>query len=216
METSELTPMGSPLRAPSIVTFPSASGTNATLEVVIEMLLDPSNVAEPLTSPDKLIVRAVASLVAVAALPVQEPAVVAVVAVVAVAALPVQEPAVVAVAAFPVVSCVKGPVIFAAVTDPDASFAVVTAPSEIFAVVTESDASAADGICPEARVKVPPETSKVFPAPTFRPTLVPVPPAEKTASISSKFSLSFVPQVPTDAPGSGFVSERFVVVESAI
>jgi hypothetical protein len=43
-----------------------------------------------------------------------------------------------------------------------------------------------------------------------------VPAAAKTASKLSKSVLIFVPHVSVDAPTSGFVSNRFVVVESAI
>jgi hypothetical protein len=58
------------------------------------------------------------------------------------------------------------------------------------------------------------------------PVLVPTPvpplvtfssgPASNNASIESKSLLIFVPQVSVDAPTSGFVSNRFVVVVSAI
>jgi hypothetical protein len=58
------------------------------------------------------------------------------------------------------------------------------------------------------------------------PVLVPTPvpplvtfsngPASNNASIKSKSVLTFVPQVSVDAPTSGFVSNRLVVVESAI
>jgi hypothetical protein len=61
-----------------------------------------------------------------------------------------------------------------------------------------------------------PATLKVLPEPTFRPTLVPVPAAAKTASTLSKSVLILLPQVSVEAPTSGLVSNRFVVVESAI
>lgn len=65
------------------------------------------------------------------------------------------------------------------------------------------------------RLAVPP-TTKILPVPTFRPTDVPVPLAAKTASTESKSVLIFVPQVSVDAPTSGLVSNRLVVVESAM
>jgi hypothetical protein len=61
-----------------------------------------------------------------------------------------------------------------------------------------------------------PATANVLPEPTFKPTEVPVPAAAKTASTLSKSVLIFVPQVSVDAPTSGFVSNRLVVVESAM
>ena len=74
---------------------------------------------------------------------------------------------------------------------------------------------------PAAAVNVPlitavPATAKVLPAPTLRPTLVPVPAAAKIASTESRSVLILVPHVSVDAPTSGLVSNRFVVVESAI
>jgi hypothetical protein len=61
-----------------------------------------------------------------------------------------------------------------------------------------------------------PATVNVLPEPTFMPTEVPVPSDLNKASKSSKFSLSLVPQESAEAPGSGFVSDRFVVSESAM
>ena len=64
-------------------------------------------------------------------------------------------------------------------------------------------------------LNVPP-TASVFPAPTFRPTDVPLPAAANKASMASRSLLSFVPQVSLDAPTSGFVRLRFEVKLSAI
>lgn len=61
-----------------------------------------------------------------------------------------------------------------------------------------------------------PATASVLPAPTLRPTEVPVPPAVNNASTVSRSVLIFVPQVSVEAPTSGLVSSRFVVVESAM
>jgi hypothetical protein len=61
-----------------------------------------------------------------------------------------------------------------------------------------------------------PATANVLPEPMFKPTDVPVPAAAKTASTLSKSVLILLPQVSVLAPTSGFVSNRLVVVESAI
>jgi hypothetical protein len=61
-----------------------------------------------------------------------------------------------------------------------------------------------------------PATANVFPVPTFKPTDVPVPSDLKMPSKLSKFVFNFVPQLSADAPGSGFVNARFVVVVSAM
>ena len=63
---------------------------------------------------------------------------------------------------------------------------------------------------------VVPASVIVLPVPTFKPTLVPVPAAANNASTWSRSVLIFVPHVSVDAPTSGLVSERFVVVVSAI
>jgi hypothetical protein len=64
-------------------------------------------------------------------------------------------------------------------------------------------------------VKVP-ATANVLPEPTFNPTDVPVPSDLNKASKLSKFVFNLVPQESADAPGSGFVNARFVVVVSAM
>jgi hypothetical protein len=61
-----------------------------------------------------------------------------------------------------------------------------------------------------------PATANVLPDPTFKPTEVPVPAAAKTASKLSKSVLILVPQVSVEAPTSGFVSNKLVVVVSAM
>jgi hypothetical protein len=61
-----------------------------------------------------------------------------------------------------------------------------------------------------------PATLNVFPDPTFKPTEVPFPAAAKTASMLSKSVLSFPPHESVEAPTSGLVRRRFVVVESAM
>ena len=67
-------------------------------------------------------------------------------------------------------------------------------------------------IVPEP-VRFPPSVS-VFPLPTFMETLVPF--DAKIASIVSRFVLSLLPHVSVDAPTSGLVKLRLVVVVSAI
>jgi len=61
-----------------------------------------------------------------------------------------------------------------------------------------------------------PATARVLPDPTLRPTLVPVPAAANNASTESRSELILVPQVSVDAPTSGLVKSRFVVVVSAM
>jgi hypothetical protein len=62
-------------------------------------------------------------------------------------------------------------------------------------------------------VMLPPSDS-VFPLPTFIETLVPL--DAKIASIVSRFVFNLLPQVSVDAPTSGLVKLRLVVVVSAI
>jgi len=77
-----------------------------------------------------------------------------------------------------------------------------------------SSARAVDAVSAEI-VAVPPMLI-VLPVPTFNPTDVPDPAAAKIASTESKSVLILVPQVSVLAPTSGLVSNRFVVVVSAI
>jgi hypothetical protein len=78
-----------------------------------------------------------------------------------------------------------------------------------------ADPSANSTVADPVTVNVP-ATASVLPAPTFNPTLVPVPLAVKTASKLSKSVLIFVPHVSVLAPTSGLVNKRLVVVVSAI
>jgi hypothetical protein len=107
-------------------------------------------------------------------------------------------------------------------------FTAVAAPAKFTVVaVVLTKAKVVDGVvmpvvtAGEVKFVVPvavsvPATAKVLPAPTLRPTLVPVPAAAKIASTKSRSALTFPPQVLELAPTSGFVSNRFVVVVSAI
>jgi hypothetical protein len=63
---------------------------------------------------------------------------------------------------------------------------------------------------------VVPASVIVLPAPMFKPTLVPVPAAANTESSKSMSVFSFDPQESAEAPTSGLVRSRLVVVESAI
>jgi hypothetical protein len=107
-------------------------------------------------------------------------------------------------------------------------FTAVAAPAKFTVVaVVLAKAKVVDGVvrpvvtAGEVRFVVPvavnvPATAKVLPAPTLRPTLVPVPAAANNASTKSRSVLTLVPQVFELAPTSGLVSNRFVVVVSAI
>jgi hypothetical protein len=107
-------------------------------------------------------------------------------------------------------------------------FTAVAAPAKFTVVaVVLTRAKVVDGVvmpvvtAGEVKFVVPvdvsvPVTAKVLPAPTLRPTLVPVPAAANSASTWSKSVLTLGPQVFAEAPTSGFVKPRFVVVVSAI
>jgi hypothetical protein len=121
-------------------------------------------------------------------------------------------------------------VVFATVAVPVAApmLTAVAAPAKFTVVaVVLARANVVDGVvrpvvtAGEVKFVVPvdvsvPVTAKVLPAPTLRPTLVPVPAAAKIASTKSRSVLTLVPQVFELAPTSGLVSNRFVVVVSAI
>ena len=77
-----------------------------------------------------------------------------------------------------------------------------------------SSARAVDAV--SAEIVAVPAMVMVLPDPTFNPTDVPDPAAAKIASTESKSVLILVPQVSVLAPTSGLVSNRFVVVVSAI
>jgi hypothetical protein len=81
--------------------------------------------------------------------------------------------------------------------------------------VSLSPEEAVGAVTVPLNVAVPP-TANVLPEPTFKPTDVPVPSALNTASRVSRSVFIFVPHVSVDAPTSGLVSDRFVVVESAM
>ena len=107
-------------------------------------------------------------------------------------------------------------------------FTAVAAPARLTVVaVVLTKAKVVDGVvrlvvtAGDVRLMVPvavsvPATASVLPAPTLRPTDVPVPPAVKSASTRSRSVLTLVPQVSVLAPTSGFVNNRFVVVVSAM
>ena len=121
-------------------------------------------------------------------------------------------------------------VVFATVAVPVAAprFRAVAAPARLTVVaVALTKAKVVDGVvrlvvtAGDVRLVVPvavsvPATASVLPAPTLRPTDVPVPPAVNSASTRSRSVLTLVPQVSVLAPTSGFVSSRFVVVVSAM
>ena len=91
---------------------------------------------------------------------------------------------------------------------------VITSSRNVYKCLS-NNASANSTVADPVTVNVP-ATASVLPAPTFKPTLVPVPAAAKTASTLSRSVLIFVPQVSVLAPTSGLVNKRFVVVVSAI
>ena len=107
-------------------------------------------------------------------------------------------------------------------------FTAVAAPARLTVVaVVLTKAKVVDGVvrlvvaAGDVRLVVPvavsvPATASVLPAPTFRPTDVPVPAAANSASTRSRSALTLVPQVSVLAPTSGLVSKRFVVVVSAM
>ena len=108
------------------------------------------------------------------------------------------------------------------------TFTAVAAPAKLTVVaVVLTKAKVVDGVvrlvvtAGDVRLMVPvavsvPATASVLPAPTLRPTDVPVPPAVNSASTRSRSVLTLVPQVSVEAPTSGLVSNRLVVVVSAI
>jgi hypothetical protein len=85
-------------------------------------------------------------------------------------------------------------------------------------VVVPATAVAATVVVPDVDPEnlTVPASVKVLPLPILRPTDVPVPAAAKIASTESKSVLIFVPHVSVLAPTSGLVSNRLVVVVSAI
>ena len=85
-------------------------------------------------------------------------------------------------------------------------------------MVVPATAVACNVVVPEVEPEnfVVPPSVIVLPDPTFKQTEVPVPAAAKIASTESRSVLILVPQVSVLAPTSGLVSNRFVVVESAI
>jgi hypothetical protein len=89
-------------------------------------------------------------------------------------------------------------------------FANTKAPEPV-SPVTAAAKFADDGVPRNVATPVPKLEMPVPPFATFSTG-----PASNNASIKSKSVLTFVPQVSVDAPTSGFVSNRFVVVESAI
>ena len=107
-------------------------------------------------------------------------------------------------------------------------FSAVAAPARLTVVaVVLTKAKVVDGVvrlvvtAGDVRLVVPvavsvPATASVLPAPTLRPTDVPVPPAVNSASTRSRSVLTLVPQVSVLAPTSGLVSNRLVVVVSAM
>lgn len=107
-------------------------------------------------------------------------------------------------------------------------FTAVAAPARLTVVaVALTKAKVVDGVvrlvvtAGDVRLVVPvavsvPATASVLPAPTFRPTDVPVPAAANSASTKSRLELPLVPHVSVLAPTSGLVSKRFVVVVSAM
>jgi hypothetical protein len=121
-------------------------------------------------------------------------------------------------------------VVLATVAVPVAApmFTAVAAPNKFTVVaVVLTRANVVDGVvmpvvtAGEVKFVVPvavsvPATAKVLPAPTLRPTLVPVPAAVNSASTKSRSALTLPPQEFELAPTSGLVSNRFVVVVSAI
>jgi hypothetical protein len=85
-------------------------------------------------------------------------------------------------------------------------------------VVVPATAVAATVVVPDvdpANLTVP-ASVKVLPEPTLRPTDVPVPAAAKIESTKSRSVFTFVPQESVLAPTSGLVSNKLVVVVSAI
>ena len=84
--------------------------------------------------------------------------------------------------------------------------------------VVPATAVAATVVVPDvepANLTVPARVN-VLPVPMLRPTLVPVPAASNTESTNPKSAFIFVPQVSVEAPTSGLVSSKLVVVESAM
>jgi len=82
-------------------------------------------------------------------------------------------------------------------------------------IVAPPAVAAAGRVAVPVAVRVP-ATVKVLPAPTFKPTDVPLPAALNTPSTVSRSVFSFVPQVSRDAPTSGLVKFKFTVNESAM
>ena len=121
-------------------------------------------------------------------------------------------------------------VVFATVAVPVAAprFRAVAAPARLTVVaVALTKAKVVDGVvrlvvtAGDVRLMVPvavsvPATASVLPAPTLRPTDVPVPAAANNASTKSRSTFTLFPHVSVEAPTSGFVSSRFVVVVSAM
>jgi hypothetical protein len=121
-------------------------------------------------------------------------------------------------------------VVLATVAVPVAApmFTAVAAPAKFTVVaVVLTRAKVVDGVvmsvvtAGEVKFVVPvdvsvPVTDKVLPEPTLRPTLVPLPAAANSASTWSRSVLTLVPQEFAEAPTSGFVKPKLVVVESAM
>ena len=107
-------------------------------------------------------------------------------------------------------------------------FRAVAAPARLTVVaVVLTKAKVVDGVvrlvvtAGDVRLMVPvavsvPATASVLPAPTLRPTDVPVPAAANNASTKSRSTFTLFPHVSVEAPTSGLVSNRFVVVVSAM
>ena len=105
------------------------------------------------------------------------------------------------------------PIVTPSIVPPFKSTVVTVPKSEIVALA--ADMAAESSVTVPLPISVQP-TLKVFPEPTCSPTEVPEPAAAKRASRESKSVLILVPQVSVEAPTSGLVKLRFVVVVSAI
>ena len=108
---------------------------------------------------------------------------------------------------------VVAPIVTPSIVPPFRSTVVTVPKSEMVALA--ADIAAESSVTVPLPTRVPP-TLKVLPEPTCSPTEVPEPAAAKRASRESKSVFNLVPHVSVEAPTSGLVRFRFVVVVSAI